>query len=174
MSAWCIFFLCCRLHKWTVIFHVFLLCCTWDVSFFKNEAPLDCINLLQKAGVPQQHPMYLHCFNGSFRWLRLGYPPFPFVRFWLSPKALSPMGSHPDLHHIFQDIAAWLILVETDAPLLWIGDANPVTPFHISVMYKWIALLRGKPLGVTLCGVMDNYHTFYNIPPPKPGREVLT
>ena len=100
MSVWCIFLICCRLHKWTVIFHVFLLCCTWDVSFFKNEAPLDCINLLQKAGVPQEHPMYLHCFNGSFRWLRLGYPPFPFVHFGLSPKALSPMGSHPDLHHI--------------------------------------------------------------------------
>ena len=57
--------------------------------------------------------------------------------------------------------------METDAPLLKIGNASPITPFHISVMYNWIALLRGKPLGVTLRGIAESYHLFYNIPPPK-------
>ena len=141
-----------------------------DVPFFKDEAPLDCIYLLQMAGVPQEHPIYLHCFNCSLQVAQRWISAFPFVRFGLSPKALSPKGSHPDLPRIFRDFAAWRILVETDAPLLRIGDVSPVTPFHISVMYNWIALLRAKPLGVTLRGVADNYHTFYNIPPPKPRR----
>ena len=141
-----------------------------DVSFFKNEAPLDCANLLQMAGVQKEHPIYLHCFNCSLQVAQRWIFAFPFVRFGLSPKALSPKGSHPDLPRIFWDILPWQILLETDAPLLRIGDASPVTPFHISVMYNWIALLRGKPLGVTLHGVADNYHTFYNIPPAKPRR----
>ena len=114
-----------------------------DVSFFKDEAPLDCINLLQMAGVPKKHPIYLHCFNCSLQVAQRWISAFPFVRFGLPPKALSPKGSHPDLPRIFRDIASWRILVETDAPLLQIRDGSPVTPFHISVMYNWIALLQG-------------------------------
>ena len=144
-----------------------------DVSLFKDEAALDCINLLQIAGVPQDHPIYLHCFNCSLKVARRWISAFPRVHFGLSPKALSPKGSHPDLPRIFRDIASWRILVETDAPLLKIGNASPVTPFHISVMYNWIALLRGKPLGVTLRGIAESYHLFYNIPPPKLRRWVL-
>ena len=144
-----------------------------DVSLFKDEAPLDCINLLQIADVPQNHPIYLHCFNYSLKVARRWISAFPRVHFGLSPKALSSKGSHPDVARIFRDIAAWRILVETDAPLLKIGNASPVTPFHISVMYNWIALLRGKPLGTTLRGVAESYHLFYNIPPPKLRRWVL-
>ena len=139
-----------------------------DVSFYKDEAPLAYISLIQMAGIPKEYPIYLHCFNGSLQVDQAWISVFPYVRFGLFPKALSPKGSHPDLPRIFRDIAAWRILVETDAPLLRIGDANPVTPFHIIVMYKWIAQLRGKPLGITLRIVADNYHPFYNISPPKP------
>ena len=143
-----------------------------DITCYREEAHLDTIKILQECGVDPTHPIYLHCFVGSARMAQAWMDAYPDVKFGVSPKVLVP-GHQKDYPQVFRDVPLTRLLVETDSATMSLPQVRKprmYTPFHVIVMFKWLAALRGLGLGAVLHQVAKNYHSFYLIPAPAAGR----
>ena len=101
-----------------------------------DDASKDCMNIMSSI-LPEEYPVYLHCFNqamGMFsRWLQV----FKYVVFGISPIILNPSDHHPELPRVVRNLAGGRFLIETDAPYL--GPSSTEGKGPAPTLVYWVA-----------------------------------
>ena len=101
-----------------------------------DDASKDCMNIMSSI-LPEEYPVYLHCFNqgmGIFaRWLQV----FKYVVFGISPIILNQSDHHPEMPRVVRNLAGGWFLIETDAPYLGPSSAEGKGP--APTLVYWVA-----------------------------------
>ena len=83
----------------------------------RGEAYRDCLEVLERQGVPRKYKVYLHCYNGSVGDVRRWRAAYPNVVFGFTGIILTSVR-HYDIPEIIKDLPLKCIMLESDGPFL--------------------------------------------------------
>ena len=114
--------------------------------------------LLLEVGVPNRHPIYIHCFTGTVDQFHAWWKSFPNSYFGVSSKALERGANLEFARGIDLD----KFILESDSPYLGLGE-TPFTPWCLPHLARALGRLRNVPTRAILMLSRTNAMSLYGI-----------